>query len=36
MMLEEEQKAQREYNEKVVNTNVPTPSFFEMFGTSSR
>ncbi|XP_026280117.1 RIB43A-like with coiled-coils protein 2 [Frankliniella occidentalis] len=34
--LEEEQKAQREYFEKVVDTNVPTPTFFEMFGTSSR
>lgn len=34
--LEEEQRAQREYFDKVVDTNVPTPTFFEMFGTSSR
>lgn len=36
VQLEEEQKAQRQYFDKVVDTNVPTPAFFEMFGTSSR
>ncbi|KAJ1529139.1 hypothetical protein ONE63_005948 [Megalurothrips usitatus] len=34
--LEEGQKAQHEYFEKVVDTNVPGPAFFEMFGTTSR